>query len=148
MMIEQMATSFVASTAFGMIFNVPKRALLLCGLVGLLGWMLYYLLTIQDMNAIIATLIAAVGVAMLSHALARWKRIPITVFGVSGIIPLVPGGLAYDAMRHLVESEYTIAVQQGVKALMVSGSIAMGLVLSEVFHQLIRKTWANRRRNA
>jgi uncharacterized membrane protein YjjB (DUF3815 family) len=60
------------------------------------------------------------------------------------MIPLVPGGMAYDAMRNFVENDYNIAVILGAKATMISGAIAIGLVFSEVVNQSIR----NRKLNA
>jgi uncharacterized membrane protein YjjB (DUF3815 family) len=61
------------------------------------------------------------------------------IFNVSGIIPLVPGVLAYDAMRRVVENDYNAAIPLAAKAFMISGAIAIGLVLSEVINQIIRK---------
>ena len=108
--LEQLATSFVASAAFGLIFNVPKRSLVQCGIVGMLGWALYVALTQQAVNVTIATLIAAGCVAVFSQIMAKLYRMPIIVFNVSGIIPLVPGGLAYNAMRSAVENEFDAAL--------------------------------------
>lgn len=139
-MIEQLAASFVASAAFGLIFQAPRRALVQCGLIGMLGWSLYVVLTEQAVNATIATLIAAGCVGVLCQLMAKLYRMPIIVFSVSGIIPLVPGGLAYDAMRRAVGNEFDTAIQLGTKAFLISGAIAMGLVLSEVINQAIRKT--------
>jgi len=138
-MIGQLLTSFVASAAFGLIFNVPKRALVHCGLTGMLGWILYVALAEREVNATLATLIAAGCVAVFSQVMAKLNRMPIIVFSVSGIIPLVPGGLAYDAMRSAVENRFDVAMQLGTRAFMISGAIALGLVLSEVVNQAIRR---------
>ncbi|MFC4601386.1 threonine/serine exporter family protein [Cohnella hongkongensis] len=137
--LEQLATSFIASAAFGLIFNVPKRALVQCGAVGMLGWILYAVLTDQAINAAFAALISAGWVAVLSQIMAKLFRMPVIVFTVSGIIPLVPGGLAYNAMRSAVESEFDAALQLGMQAFMISGAIAMGLVLSEVINRAISR---------
>ncbi|PQP90187.1 hypothetical protein CPT76_15590 [Paenibacillus sp. AR247] len=88
---------------------------------------------------ITATVVASYCVTMISHLFAKRYRTPIIVFSVSGIIPLVPGGTAYDAMRNAVENQYDQAVQLGAEAFMISGAIALGLLLSEVTNQLIRK---------
>lgn len=137
---EQLITSFIASTAFGLIFNAPKRTLIHCGIVGMIGWFIYFSCIELSLDAITATLIAAFIVTVLSQLFSKLYKTPIIVFSVSGIIPLVPGGLAYDAMRNVVEDNYDIAVQLAVKAFMISGAIAIGLVFSEVINQIIRKT--------
>lgn len=129
--------SFVASAAFGIIFNTPKRTLLQCGFSGMLGWAAYYLLS-TPFNAIFATVSATFIVGLVSLIFARVYKEPVILFSVSGIIPLVPGGLAYDAMRNFVENEYNIAVQLAAQAFLISGSIAIGLILSEVMNQMVR----------
>lgn len=139
MYIEQIITSFVASAAFGMIFNAPRKALFQCGFAGMIGWVLYIWLQDMQVLRITATVVAAYCVTMISHLFAKKYRTPIIVFSVSGIIPLVPGGLAYGAMRNAIENHYDQAVQLGAEAFMISGAIAMGLLLSEVTNQVIRK---------
>lgn len=42
-------------------------------------------------------------------------------------------------MRQFVVSEYNLAVQLAAKAFLISGSIAIGLVLSEVLNQMVLK---------
>ncbi|MBD2871564.1 threonine/serine exporter family protein [Paenibacillus arenilitoris] len=133
-----MLTSFIASAAFGLIFNVPKRTLPHCGAVGMAGWLVYTIGMRLSAGAIAATLIAAVTVTVISQLFAKQYKTPIIVFSVAGIIPLVPGGLAYDAMRNVVVDNYGLAVQFAVKAFMISGAIAIGLVFSEVINRIIR----------
>lgn len=131
-------TSFIASAAFGILFNAPRRMLLHCGLAGMMGWIAYVLLS-PRLDAVFATVVATFIVGVISQTLARIYKKPVILFSVSGIIPLVPGGLAYDAMRQFVESEYNLAVQLAAKAFLISGSIAIGLVLSEVLNQMVFK---------
>ncbi|MFC5733172.1 threonine/serine exporter family protein [Cytobacillus gottheilii] len=138
-MLTHLVTSFIASAAFGILFNAPKKSLLQCGFVGMVGWMIYIILVDRYFDAVVSSLIAAFSIAVLSQMFARYYRTPIIIFSVSGIIPLVPGGLAYDAMRNFVENDYNTAIQLAAKAFMISGSIAVGLVVSEVLNQLIRK---------
>ncbi|KEF38785.1 hypothetical protein M670_01999 [Schinkia azotoformans MEV2011] len=139
--VEHLITSFIASAAFGIIFNVPKRALPQCGFVGMVGWLIYIaLVNYFSVDMLLATLVAAVFIAIISQTFAKFYKTPIIVFNVSGIIPLVPGGMAYDAMRHIVENDYSTAVQLATKAFMVSGSIAIGLVFSEVINQMIKRS--------
>ncbi len=63
---------------------------------------------------------------------------PVTIFNIPGMVPLVPGGLAYQAVRNLVTGSYQAAASYTVQAIMIAGAIALGLVLSEVFNHNIR----------
>ena len=138
--IQQLVTSFIASAAFGMIFNAPRSSLLQCGFAGMVGWMLYIWLKVDMLvTPVTATLVAAFWVTMISYYFAKKYKKPIIVFSVSGIIPLVPGGLAYNALRHVAQNDYDAAVSLGAQAFMMSGAIALGLVLAEVVNQIIRK---------
>ncbi|HLO13093.1 MAG TPA: threonine/serine exporter family protein [Pseudoneobacillus sp.] len=136
---EQIITSFIATSAFGIIFNIPRQSLLKCGLVGMIGWMIYFLLALYKMDVVLATFVAAFSIGVMSQVYAKVYRTPSIIFSVSGIIPLVPGGIAFDAMRHFVENDYYIAITLAAKAFMISGAIAFGLVFSEVINQVIRK---------
>ncbi|MFD1735048.1 threonine/serine exporter family protein [Bacillus salitolerans] len=138
-MLEQFITSFIASAGFAILFNAPRKALVRCGMVGMLGWILYFLLVELEFDAVLATLSGAFVVAIVSQFFARYYKTPIIVFSVAGIIPLVPGGLAYDAMKNIVINDYNTAIQLAAKAFMISGAIAMGLVFSEVINQIIRR---------
>lgn len=138
MIIEQLITSFISTAAFGILFNVPKQTLLKCGMVGMAGWLVYVLLDKDGVNAVMATLAASFFVAVISQIFAKLYKSPVIIFSVAGIIPLVPGGLAYDAMRHFVENDYNTAIALAAKATMLSGAIAIGLVFSEVVNQTIR----------
>lgn len=137
-MIEQLVTCFIGIAAFAMLFNAPKRSLIQCGLVGMISWMAYIIL-LEHVDSILATLVATFIVGVISQLFAKYYKMPVIIFSVSGIMPLVPGGLAYDAMRRFVQNDYNEAIHFAVQAFMLSGSIAIGLVLSEVLNQTIRK---------
>ncbi|BCG58889.1 threonine/serine exporter family protein [Paenibacillus sp. URB8-2] len=137
-MIVQLITSFIASATFCILFNTPRRTLFQCGLSGMLGWMVFLLLD-PEWKSVVATFFATVIVGAVSQIFARSFKMPVIIFSVGGIIPLVPGGLAYDAMRRFIEDDYTTALQAAVQAFLLSGAIATGLVLSEVLGQMFRR---------
>ncbi|GHI00224.1 threonine/serine exporter family protein [Neobacillus kokaensis] len=143
----QLFTSFIATSAFGVIFNAPKNTLIKCGLIGMGGWMIYYILNSYSENAVLATLAATIFIAVLSQQLAKFYKTPVIIFSVAGIIPLVPGGLAYDSMRNFVENDYNSALGLAAKVFMLAGTIAFGLVFSEVINQVIRKIGKSEVRN-
>ncbi|OKP95495.1 threonine/serine exporter family protein [Paenibacillus sp. P46E] len=137
-MILQLITSFIAAATFCILFNAPVRALIQCGFAGMVGWMLYLQLD-ERWDTVVATFAATVVVGVISQIFARIYKMPVIIFSVGGIIPLVPGGLAYDAMRKFVENDNNLAIQFAVQALLLSGAIATGLVLSEVLGQMFRR---------
>lgn len=135
--ILQAFVSFIATACFAVIFNAPTKAIPSCGLVGAVGWTIYYVVTDVGGDEVRASFIGAFIVSLVAHSFARNFRMPMIIFSVSGIIPLVPGSIAYNAMRSFMELDYTMGLQYGIRAFMVSGAIAMGLVFAEVIMQIL-----------
>ncbi|WP_102693209.1 threonine/serine exporter family protein [Rummeliibacillus pycnus] len=129
--------SFIGTAGFGIIFNAPKKTLFHCGLVGMIGWLIYYAFLQKGVDAVFATFAGAFLISIVAHILARQFKTPMIVFSVAGIIPLVPGGLAYNAMRTIVENDYAKSIQYSARVFIIAGAIVMGLVFAEVFMQLI-----------
>lgn len=135
--ILQFVASFIATACFGTIFNVPPKTYFHCGLVGALGWIIYYALTQQGLDVVEASFFGAFVIAIVAHTYARRFKMPMLIFSVAGIIPLVPGGMAYNSMRFVVEDDYIQGIQYGMKAFLITGAIVIGLVFAEVLVQLV-----------
>jgi len=141
--IIQLILSFFATAGIGVIFNVPRKNLIYCGFVGVVGWMIYFILTEHGMDVVNASFFSAFVIAIVSHLYARRFKMPMIIFIVGGIIPLVPGGMAYNAMRNVVEDDYIQGLQYGLKAFLITGAIVIGLVFAEVLIQLIFRSIRN-----
>lgn len=140
MWIQSFILSFIASTGFGVLFNVPRKAVIPGGIAGMVGWILYiYFSGRFDINVIIATAISSFVVAGISQIFARSYKMPVIMFSVAGVIPLVPGGLAYSTMRDFVAGDYITAIGLAAKVFLIAGAIAFGLVLSSVMTQILFK---------
>ena len=133
----QIGLSFIATSCFAVIFNAPIKVIPWCGIVGSLGWTIYHSLAQSGVYEVHATFIGAFVVSIVAHIYARRLRMPMIVFSVSGIIPLVPGSIAYNAMRNIVEVDYFMGMEYAMRAFLISGAIAMGLVFAEVIMQLM-----------
>ena len=134
----QFLFSFLATAAFAIITNVPRRALFYCGLSGAFGWMIYWTCVDFGGSPAFGSLLGSLGVAFISNIFSKRLKMPVTIFNIPCMVPLVPGGLAYQAVRNLVTSSYQEAANYTVQAIMIAGAIALGLVLSEVFNHNIR----------
>jgi len=137
--IYQIICSFLATLGLAAVFQAPRKALVSCGLVGVLGWMVYYILTLQQVDAVPASFFGSFAVAIAAHMLARWYKMPMIVFSVAGIIPFVPGGMAYEAMRAIVGYEYILSLQYATRTGIITGSIVMGFVTAEVLANAVNR---------
>lgn len=98
----QFSFSFLATAAFAIVTNVPRRSLICCGLSGAFGWMTYWICVQMGGSAAFGSLLGSLGVAFISDLFSKRLRMPVTIFNIPGMVPLVPGGLAYQAVRNLV----------------------------------------------
>lgn len=146
----QFITSFFATVFFAIVFNAPRRLLLPCGFVGAVGWIIYYVLFTYDVSAVTASFAGALFLGITAHLMSRYYKQPVIIFYVAGIIPLVPGGLAYDATKNLIINDYDTAIQNGIKVALISGAIAFGLIVAEmIFHSFFRvRRYVRRRQNS
>jgi uncharacterized membrane protein YjjB (DUF3815 family) len=134
--ILQVIFGFIFTACFGVIFNAPTKAIPYCGIVGAIGWIIYYLVIQISATEVQASFLGAFVVGIVAQVFARRFKMPMIIFNVSGIIPLVPGGIAYNTMRNIIELDYNMGIQNGMRAFMISGALAMGLVFAEVIVQL------------
>lgn len=127
-MILQIFFAFAASLCFSVIFNVDKKEIILCGLTGAVGWLVYILCHLH-FGVITSTLISTICITILARILANTRRNPITVFLIPGIIPLVPGAGLYYTMYNIVISNNMEAALKGIETLKSAGAIAIGIIL-------------------
>ena len=116
------------TVAFALLFGVPRQFYPCCGMIGGAGWLLYSLLE-GRLSAAAATFFAAVLVMLLSRFFAVREKCPVTLFLISGIIPLVPGAGVYFTAYYLVTNQMALASQRGMEALKIAFAIVLGIVL-------------------
>lgn len=134
----QMLCAFITTIAFSIIFNAKVRHLGVCGIVGALGWGVYWLGTYLDYSSVLSTFLATLVVGLVSYSLAKKRKAPITVFVIAGLIPLVPGVGLYRTMYHLLFMEYDKALEYALLTFQLAGVIAGGIIVSTLFPVLIR----------
>ena len=93
----------IAALGFAMLFNVPRRALVGCALSGALAYAVRTLLVQFGVTGIeAATLLGATLVGFVGMRFGHHWHVPAPVFIVPGVIPLVPGYLAFRTMIDLL----------------------------------------------
>lgn len=134
--LANMFCAFLGTTAFSVLYNVPRRFYVCCGLTGMSGW-LCYLICNNWAAASTSAFLGTMLVVLLSRLLAVWKKCPITVFLVPGIFPLIPGAGVYYTVYNMVQGNLTEAASRGIGAI----KIAFAIVLGIIFIVSIPKQW-------
>lgn len=130
---------FVATMAVGVRFNLPRNTLVVSSSIAALSFSVF--LTLKDLGASDseACFIGAFLVATCSEILARVMKVPSPVLSIPGIIPLVPGSVAYKAVIHLVQGDEILGVSTGVKATLSAVGVASGLLLASSLSRKLLK---------
>lgn len=126
-MTGQVIAAVAGTIGFSVLYSVPRAYYPYCGFIGGAGWLLYCLL-IPGCSAPEATLFAAALVVFLSRLFAVKERCPVTIFLISGIFPLVPGGGIYWTAYYIVTGEMELAAQKGFTAVKVAVAIVLAIV--------------------
>ena len=127
----QTLAAFIGTTAFAVLFGVPRKQYIAAGLVGALGWLLYLILFRHaGMSAAIATLISTVFIGILSRVFAVVEKCPAAVFLLCGIFPLVPGAGVFWCTYYLISSQFDLSSTAGFTAAKIAIAIVLGIILA------------------
>ena len=145
--IANLACSFIGTIAYAVMFQVPKRFYIGCGITGSVGWMVYKFFSMYCSVAA-ASFIGTICTVLVARMLTVRLKCPITIFLISGIITLVPGAGIYFTAYYLVTNQLMLAAEKGIGAVKVAFAIVLGIVCivsipREVFQ---KEYWVERKR--
>jgi len=125
----QILASFLGTIGFAVLFGVPDRHYVQTGIVGAAGWMLYLILSrYSGLGIPVSTFFAAVFVALLSLVFARLFHTPRTIFIITGIFPMVPGGGLFWMTYFTVSSQFHQALSTGFMSVKITIAIVLAIV--------------------
>lgn len=126
------------SACFALASYAPPRPLIVAGIGGAVAAGVQSVLTLADINPVVASAAATTVVGFIGGVIARRLRIPALVIAVSGVAPLLPGLAIYRGL-------YELSVQSspaGVPTVMLAAATALalgaGVVLGEYLAQPVR----------
>ena len=137
-LIMQFIYAGLATFGFTIIFRVPKSDILICSLIGALGWTTYQIAFGYEFTPIMACFLGACVVALLSDMSSKILKEASTIFIIPGIMPLVPGAGMYRMMLELIHNNMTGFADEAVQTLMSAGAIAVGLLVMGSLLKMIR----------
>ncbi len=143
-----LVTAAIATLGFSILFYVHPRRLLLATVGGVLTCAVYLGLGAAFSGELIPNLVAAALGAAYSEVCARLTRVPVPVYMIPCVIPLVPGSGLYATMFALVSGEYATAATAGLTTLQAALGIAGGIIAASVVALFIRPRRAKASRPA
>ena len=136
-LLQNMMLAAVPAVGFGLVFNVPRSALVYCAAGGAIGRGLRFLLITAGMPIELATFVAASVVSLLGVYIAQRMRAHPKVFTVAAMIPMIPGVPFFTALLAVVEIQrrgltpelLNTAITSGLRAAFIVAALAVGLAL-------------------
>ena len=126
----QIVASFIGTAAFAVLFGVPRKYYVLCGVSGVLGWSLYMVLArYAGFTPPAATVFATMLVVLSARYFSVLDRCPAIVFLLCGIFPLVPGAGVFWTSYYVVSDQLRLALGSGFMAVKVTIAIVLGIIL-------------------
>ena len=122
--------AFLACVGFGLIFNIQGIGVLITGLGGGLGWLVYLLVLDWQGSDIFAAFVAAVSIAVYSELMARVRRCPVTGYLQIALLPLVPGAGIYRAMSYCVEGNTELFTETLLHTIGFAAALSVGAMLA------------------
>jgi len=131
-------SGFLATIGFSVLFLTKVRRLPFAALGGLLACIVYVLFDyISGGNSFVTNLAAGVAITLYSEVFARIIKAPVTVLLLPALVPLVPGGMLYYAMSHLVIWNRDLFIYYAVETAKTGIGIAVGLMIVSLSAHLI-----------
>ena len=136
----QVVSAFIGVVAVAVLFQVPKKHLVLAGVTGASGWFVELVMEEMLKSAVFSSFLAALLVALLAQIFARVSKAPVTLYLVTGILPLVPGVGMYRTVYYLLQSNRELTAYYFSYTLQVAGMIALAIfVVDSFFKRLYQK---------
>lgn len=127
--------AFMACEGFTLIFNIHGAGKLIGGLGGALGWLVYLLAG----STIFAAFLAACAIGIFSEIMSRVRLCPVTCYILVALLPLVPGGGIYYAMRYCVTGNTQAFLDTLLHTFGIAAALAVGAMLvSSLFRAISR----------
>ena len=130
---------FLAVSGFAVLVETPRKYILQAGFAGACGGWVYFFSMQNGLDAVPASFLSALVIALLAHIFARIFKAPVTVFLIAGILPTVPGAGMYRTVYYIIADDRAQSSYYLMQTLEIAGVIALAIfIVDAVFRIRIR----------
>ena len=127
--------STVSTVGLSILFYIRPRRLPLATLGGFLTYAVYLLVHTVLASEFVCNMLASLAGALYAELLARRTRVPVTVYTIPCVIPLVPGSGIYWTAFYVVTNDLERAGARGFLTLKDAVAIVLGILFVFEFPQ-------------
>jgi uncharacterized membrane protein YjjB (DUF3815 family) len=144
--------AMLSTIAFSILFTAPGKEVLWCGLFGLFTWGTFHLFLHFGLSETGASLLATFLLVMLARMAAVLRKVPATVYLLTGIFQLVPGAGIYYTAYYLFTGQPqragSICLNAFESALSIVFGILFGFSLPQSFFLRVAHFCQNKGNNS
>lgn len=119
--------SFAAAVALGIRYNIRRANLFAAALGAFVCKFLYVFLSDCGFSELFICFAASAAVTVYAEILAKRLKVPVPMFLIVSIVPLVPGSNLYYAMMSCINGDLPDFGKRAVTTFSIAGAIALGI---------------------
>jgi uncharacterized membrane protein YjjB (DUF3815 family) len=119
---------FIATWFFALIMSCPKKVLFHSSFIASIGYIVY-LICFNIGNIKLGFFLSTLIIVFLGEILARFIKMPATIFIFPAVIPIVPGLGLYQTLLAFVQDDIFGALKIGVDTIVNIGAMAIAMTL-------------------
>lgn len=135
----QVSFGAIAILGFSIRSNLRGWKLVFTSLGGAISWGTYLMFLAWSSSLLLSVFLATLSVCLYSEFAGRAFRVPVSVFVICSIIPLVPGSGLYYAMKAYIDGNNMESLQLMGRTLMIAGTISVAIAVMSSVTNLFRK---------
>ena len=127
--IIQVLAALIGTLAFGLIFNIRGKKLLVGALGGMLAWALFLLLGLWIPSEVARYFLVSVAIAGYAEIFARVLKTPTTTFVMVSLISLIPGSGLYYTVASALNGDLPQFLEKALHTLALAAALSLGIVV-------------------
>jgi len=139
----QFGFSFLAMLGFSITSNVRGGKMVFTSLGGALTWGSYLIILPLTSSLLLSIFLSVCIGCLYSELTARAFHVPVSIFVICSIIPLVPGSGLFYSMTEYIAGDTAEAISLLGRTLLIAGTISVAIAVvssvSNLFHTMIRR---------
>jgi uncharacterized membrane protein YjjB (DUF3815 family) len=145
---QHMIAAGVAVAAFGVLFSMPARQLLLPVLVGAVAQALRWAVLAMGFGVGAAALVASLAIGLILIPVTRRRGIPFAAIGFVSVVSMIPGSYLFTmaaGLMQIAESGNTTlelvgtTIASGTNAMLIILAICLGLVIPKLAFDFVEE---------
>lgn len=135
----QLVSCTIACIGFAFWFKIRGRQVTYSGIGAFFTWAIYLIVFHFKPSNFLATMVAAVFVALYAFIMSRINKAPSTIFLTASVFPLIPGPNLYYMMYGCVSRDVNMVFNETVVLFGTCLAIAFGFIIVDVLSRGIMR---------